>query len=270
MADQVVIAGAGDVGGRLARLRAAKGDEVLALRRRQVPAGIPGVRCLAADLLSGEGLAGLPRRPTAVVFCAAPDARTPSAYRTLFLDGVSRLLDAFDAPPLRFLFVSSTAVYGEDRGEWVDETTPPRPPRFNGEILLAAESALAARCAGAVVVRFSGLYGPGREAMLGRAREDRPGPRRWSNRIHVEDAAQALSHLLELADPGPVYLGSDDRPALECELIDWLRGRDGLPPVGGEGEEHGRRVRNARLRARGWRPVYPDYRAGYAALTGRV
>lgn len=260
----VLIAGAGDVGGRLARGLADAGAEVITLRRREVDAG-PGIRALRADLASGAGLQALPRSAAALVFCAAPDAREEAAYRALYLDGLSRLLDATQAP--RVLFTSSTAVYAEDAGEWVDEATPARPPAFNGRVLLEAEARLAAH-AGGVSLRLTGLYGPGREWLLRRARAGEPGARRWGNRIHVQDAAAALAHLLALASPAPLYLGSDDRPALECEVLAWVRGREGLPtmPEPADGPETGRRVSNARLRASGWEPSFPDYQAGYGPL----
>ena len=128
----LVIAGAGDVGGRLALRRAGIGDDVIALRRRDV-AMAPGIRMLCADLASGDGLARLPRHVDALVFCAAPDQRDEAAYRALHLDGLRRLMDACGAP--RLVFVSSTAVYGQDVGEWVDETSPAEPPAFNGRVL---------------------------------------------------------------------------------------------------------------------------------------
>jgi electron-transferring-flavoprotein dehydrogenase len=260
----VLIAGAGDLGLRLATLRAARGEEVIALRRREValPASVRGLR---VDLASGEGFARLPRRPDALVFCAAPDRREEAAYRALYVDGLRRLLDAVDVP--RLLFVSSTAVYAEDAGEWVDEDTPARADSFNGRVLLEAERELAGH-AGGVALRLSGLYGPGREMLLRKAREGGANAMRWSNRIQVDDAAAALSHLLDLAAPQPVYLGNDDEPALEYQVQAWLRAREGLPPLAPPGgPESGRRVGNARLRASGWIPAYPDFRAGYAGLS---
>jgi electron-transferring-flavoprotein dehydrogenase len=259
----VVVAGAGDVGMRLAALRAALGDDVLALRRREADAA-DGVRALRADLATGEGLAKLPRRADALVFCAAPDRRDEAAYRALYLDGLRRLVDACDAP--RVILVTSTAVYGQDGGEWVDEGTPPQPTAFNGRVLLEAEGVLAPMERG-TALRLSGLYGPGREALLRKARAGTPGAPRWTNRIHVQDAAAALSHLLGLAHPQPVYLGNDDVPALESEVLAWMREREGLPPVPpAAGATSGRRVRNRRLRDSGWVPMHADYRSGYAGL----
>lgn len=262
----IVIAGAGDVGGRLARLRADAGDEVIALRRSEVEMGA-GIRTLRADLLTGDGLQRLPRRPDAVVFAASPDERADAAYRALFVDGPRRLLDALAEVPARFLFVSSTAVYGEDAGEWVDESTPPAPSQFNGHRLLEAERTLAADCAGSVALRFTGLYGPGREALVRRALSGEPPRPRWTNRIHVDDAAAALSHLLDLVAPAPLYLGSDDAPAREDTVFAWLRQRAGLPPVAVVDEpQSGRRIANRRLRDSGWPPRFPDFRAGYASV----
>jgi electron-transferring-flavoprotein dehydrogenase len=261
--DLVIVAGAGDVGSRLAALRIERGDDVIALRRRDVAAGA-GVRTHRADLATGEGLSTLPRQAVSIVFCAAPDQRDEAAYRALYHDGLRRLLDACEAP--RVVFVSSTAVYGQDAGGWVDEGTPAMPAAFNGRVLLDAERVLAPM-PGGTVLRLSGLYGPGREALLRKARAGEPGEPRWTNRIHVQDAAAALSHLLDLRNPQPLYLGNDDLPALESEVLAWVRDAEGLPPVAAAGGPvRGRRVRNARLRGSGWFPGYEDYRSGYAGL----
>jgi electron-transferring-flavoprotein dehydrogenase len=251
------------VGSRLAALRIARGDDVIAIRRRDVAAAA-GVRTHRADLATGEGLSTLPRQAVSIVFCAAPDQRDEAAYRALYHDGLRRLLDAIEAP--RIVFVSSTAVFGQDAGEWVDEGSPALPAGFNGRVLLDAERVLAP-LPGGTVLRLSGLYGPGREFLLRKARSGEPGEARWTNRLHVQDAASALSHLLGLVNPQPLYLGSDDRPALESEVLAWMRAGEGLPPVAAAaGPERGRRVRNARLRGSGWVPEHEDYRSGYAGL----
>jgi electron-transferring-flavoprotein dehydrogenase len=265
-ARSVLIAGAGDLGGRLATLRAGRGDDVIALRRRDV-ALAPGIRGLRVDLATGEGFSRLPQRPDVLVFCAAPDQRDESAYRALYVDGLRRLLDALEIS--RLVFVSSTAVYAQDAGEWVDEQSPALAEQFNGRVLLDAERELAAHAAG-IVLRLSGIYGPGREMMLRRARDGGTGRARWSNRIHVDDAASALSHLIDAQHPEWLYLGNDDLPALESEVLAWLREREGLPRSALEtSTESGRRVCNARLRASGWTPAYPDFRAGYAETSPR-
>jgi nucleoside-diphosphate-sugar epimerase len=259
-ARRVLVAGCGDVGARLAIRLQHAGDAVAALSRsgRGVPEGVAWLR---ADLTDPATLAGLPGPWDALVFLPAPDRRDPGSYRALFVDGLGNLLDALETPPARLLYVSSTAVYGEDAGEWVDEDTPPRPPAFNGALLLEGEALARTRVAGATVVRLTGLYGPGRDRMRRLAQAGEPGKARWSNRIHVDDAAAALAHVLALAAPEPLYLASDDRPVREDELLACLRGDASPAPPRGGGS--GRRVRNARLRASGWCPGFPDFRSGY-------
>jgi nucleoside-diphosphate-sugar epimerase len=258
----LLIAGAGDLGSRLAALRIGRDADVVAVRRRDV-AQHPGVRPVRADLATGEGLSRLPRRPDAVVFCVAPDQRDEAAYRKLYVDGLRRLLDAIDTP--RLVFVSSTAVYGQDAGEWVTEASATEPPRFNGRVLLEAERELAAH-PGGIVLRLSGLYGPGRDALLRRAREGLASRPHFTNRIHIDDAAAALSHLLDLPSPQSLYLGNDDLPVMEHEVQAWVRQEEGLPAVDAETlPATGRRIANTRLRASGWQPVHRDYRSGYSA-----
>ncbi|MFN3964900.1 MAG: NAD-dependent epimerase/dehydratase family protein [Silanimonas lenta] len=257
----LLVAGAGDTGSRLAAAASRAGWEVLALRRRATDPG-PGIRALRADLATGEGLAAVPGQLAALVFCAAPDERSEAAYRALYRDGLCRLLDRADIG--RALFVSSTAVYAEDAGGWVDEDTPADATAFNARVLREAERELEAH-PDAAAFRASGIYGPGRERMWQRARREAPGERRWTNRIHVEDVAGALLHLLEAPRIARVYCGSDDAPALEHEVVDGLRARLGLPALGAAaGPESGKRVSNARLRGTGWAPRFPSWREGYA------
>lgn len=246
---------------RLALARVSRGDDVLALRRRDV-AEDRGIRHLRVDLASGDGFDRLPRRPDALVFCAAPGERNEPAYRALFVDGLRRLLDRLEIG--RLLLVSSTAVYAQDAGEWVDEESPAQSTLFNGRALLDAERELHGHPS-AAALRLSGLVGPGRDWMLQRARAGTATAPRWSNRIHVDDAAAALSLLLDVPRLQALYLGSDDQPVRECDLQDWLRAREELPAVAhATGPDSGRRVRNQRLRATGWVPACPDFRAAYA------
>src|SRR5699024_413879 len=157
----------------------------------------------------------LPDGITHVVYLPTPGERTETAYRAVFVNGLKYLLTALDGATLqRLLFVSSTAVYGDHAGAWVDETTPPDPPGFNGAVLLEAERRLAAQGLPATVLRLAGLYGPGRTRLFeglraGAVRVPRGEPF-WSHRIHVDDAARAIGHLLSMEHPEPLYLSGDD------------------------------------------------------------
>lgn len=273
MAERVLIAGCGDLGMRVARRLLARGDQVHALRRAPPPRG-DGIGWHRADLAAPSSLAELPRGVTQLVFMPAPDARDRAAYRAVFVDGLRHLLAALDRARLRrVLLVSSSAVYGEHAGAWVDEDTAPAPLGFNGEVLLDAERWLAARDVPAVALRLAGLYGPGRLQWVARLRAGRAAapraPVHWANRIHSEDAAAAVAHLLALPAPQPLYLGVDDTPLPLHALYEHLAGLVGAPsppdgpPPAGVGSK---RLSNARLRASGFAPAWPDAREGYAAL----
>ncbi len=275
----VLIAGCGDVGMRLAVLLQAQGQRVLCLRRN-VAALAPGLPGFAADLADAGSLRALPRGIRRVVFLPAPLAREAVAYRTVYLDGLANLLDALDEPALqRCVLVTSSAVYGDHAGAWVDEDTPPAPLGFTGAILLQAEALLHARLGASrgVALRLAGLYGPGRTQWLdnlrnGSARAPREPPFH-ANRIHVDDAAAALAHLLALPDPASVYLGVDDTPLPLHELYAALARQLHAPEPGigpAPGGIGNRRLSNARLRASGWAPRWPDARVGYAALLAEM
>ncbi len=269
--ETVLVAGAGDVGTRLARRLALEGRRVFALRRGEMPAG-DGIAWLRGDLTRPETLAGLPKID-ALVFAPAPDAREEAAYRAVFVDGLRHVIEALPEMPKRTVFVSSSAVYGEHGGAWIDEDTPPSPPGFNGRVLIEAEAWLAARPVGGISLRLAGLYGPGRTQLFDRLREGKAavprGRQVYANRIHVDDAAAAIACLLDVAAPERVYIGVDDTPLPIDELYDHLARLIGAPPPPDGPAPPGvgnKRLSNARLRATGFRCAWPDARAGYAAL----
>lgn len=274
MTERVLLAGCGDLGLRVARQLQGRGDSVWALRRTPPVGGTSGIHWLRADLRQAETLRDLPPGITRLVYLPTPDRRDETAYRATFVDGLRHLLQALDTGALRrVLFVSSTAVYGAHGGEWVDETTAPAPPGFNGKALLDAERWLAAQSVPSVALRLAGLYGPGRLQLVerlrtGQVRVPREHPH-WANRIHVDDAASAITHLLTLPAVQSLYLGVDDTPLPLDVLYDQLARLAGAPlPAEGPAPAGigSKRLGNARLRASGWVPQWPDSRAGYAAL----
>lgn len=264
---RVLIAGCGDLGARIGPLLAA--SEVYGLRR-QVSALPAGIHPVAADLRTGAGFDALPRQVDALVYCATPDARHEAAYRATYVDGLARLVDALPDPAasLRMLFVSSTAVYGQNGGEWVDEASPTEPSGFNGRVLLEAEAA-AGRRYPSTSLRLAGLYGPGRLWLLRRVRagETIGAGCHWTNRIHLDDAAALAVTLLKHDAPPPVVIGVDNAPTCESAVLDGLADRLGLPRLPRQGDpaaESGKRLRNDLAQTLGWHPRYPSWEDGYS------
>lgn len=274
MSERVLLAGCGDVGMRVARRLSARGDEVWALRRTTPSQGPDGIHWLSADLTRPESLRNVPTGMTQLVYLPTPDRRDRAAYHAIFVDGLRHLLASPGCASLqRALLVSSSAVYGAHEGGWVDERTPAAPSGFNGEILLDAERVVAGAACTSIVLRLAGLYGPGRTALFERLLAGKVSvprtSRHWANRMHVDDAAAAIVHLLQLAVPLPLYLGVDDTPLPLDTLYDHLAGllgaplpMDGPPPVG----IGSKRLSNQYLRESGFVPTWPDARIGYAAL----
>ncbi|MDQ0754026.1 SDR family oxidoreductase [Arthrobacter sp. B3I4] len=292
----VLLAGCGDLGTEAALRFIAAGHRVVGWRRSpgKLPPSIEGV---AADLTRGE-LPLVPANTTAVVVAIAADSPSEEAYRAAYVDGLSHVLDAVaasGAPIRRILFVSSTAVYGDADGGWVDETTTPSPGGFSGRIIREAEELLYRRLndtgISPVVLRLGGIYGPGRTRLIDQVRGGNaslPAGSRLTNRIHRDDAAAAIVHLCTMAaEPAPLYLGVDTEPAELGEVLRFLAGELGLPEpepaagvraAGGTGGTGGgepsrggnKRVSSALLRGTGFDFQYPSFREGYRSVLADV
>ena len=267
---RVLIAGCGYVGSAVAERLVTDGCEVWEMRRN--PTSLPaGVRPIAADLGAPATLRDLPAELDTVFYTAAADGSTEDAYRAAYVVGLGNLLAALPSPPRRIIFTSSTSVYGQSGGEWVDEDSPTEPAGFGGRRMLEGEAL--ARAAGGVVLRLGGIYGPGRTRYIDQVRggdAECPAQPTFTNRIHRDDCAGALRHLMLLGDPRPVYLGVDRAPAEVCEVLGWLAERLGKePPRRGasSGRTRGnKRCRSDLLAASGYDFIHPTYREGFEAL----
>jgi len=272
--ESVLLAGGGDLCRRAGAILLSRGHEVWGLRRHPPADDAWGIRWLRGDLTRPETLADLPRAFTHVVYAPAPDARDEALYRAVFGQGLKNLLARLDEAALRrLLFISSSAVYGDHGGAWVNEDTPVAPSGFNGQILAQTEQWLAQARPDAVVLRLAGLYGPGRLQLAGRLKQgaasvpghDAP----WANRMHSEDAARAMAHLLELPRPASCYIGADDTPRRIDALYDAIAAMIGAPAVPRTGPatgEGGKRLDNSRLKTSGFDLAWPDAIEGYRAL----
>ncbi|HYQ93160.1 MAG TPA: SDR family oxidoreductase [Candidatus Competibacteraceae bacterium] len=278
---RILIAGCGDVGTTLGLLLQQAGHEVWGLKRH--PATLPpAIRGLSADLSDPASLQNrLPPDLNYVFYTTAADGFSEAHYRAAYVDGVTHLLDALQADgqqPRRLFFTSSTSVYAQCHGEWVDEDSSAEATGFAGRCLRQGEELLWNGPYPASVIRFGGIYGPGRTRLIDSLRQGNAtcvdNPPLYTNRIHRNDCAAALQHLMNLSAPAALYLGVDNEPAPQCEVLRWLAGRLGVPgptvvsaATAPEAMlRANKRCRNTRLRASGFQFRYPSYREGYAAL----
>jgi nucleoside-diphosphate-sugar epimerase len=234
------------------------------------------VRSIVADVTKPLTLTDLPQNIDIVVVALSAGGGD-AAYRQVYLEGTKNVLKALGKQQLKRIFwVSSTSVYGENQGQWVDEHTIAKPATTTSQILLETEQCVVASGWPYSIVRLSGLYGPGRHRLLRWVEEARPvqhTPPLWTNRIHVVDAAGFIAHLCEQAlmnaELLPVYLGVDNLPVPQSEVLCWLAEQMKLPKpnlqqvVTGN---QGKRVSNHSLRQSGYQLLYPDYQTGYAEL----
>jgi nucleoside-diphosphate-sugar epimerase len=277
--ERVLIVGCGYVGSRLAELLGGRGGTVFGLRRdpSALPSGVVGVR---ADVSDPGSLNALPDRLDGLVYAISPGERSKEAYRLAYVDGLRNVLQAITAAggrPERVVLVSSTGVYGHSDGRWVDEDTLPEPADFSGRILLEGERVVREAEGTGVVLRLGGIYGPGRTQTVRRVLDGEagcPAPDTYGNRIHRDDAAAALLHLLDLEDPHAIYIGVDRDPAPLREVYRWIAAqggapdpcRGGAPETGGAAgrRETNKRCSSERLVRSGFEFRYPSYREGYA------
>ena len=215
----------------------ADSDTVWGLRRR--PGRLPaGIRRFEADLSVPASLRDLPSAIDYVVYAVSPGGYDDAHYRAAYVEGPRRLIEALDRQghaPRRVFFVSSTTVYEQSDGSWVDEDSPTEPENFSGLRVCEGERIVREGPWPATVLRLGGIYGPRRTRLIDRVRAGRAvyadGPARYSNRIHRDDCAGALHHLMHLAEPQDLYLGVDSDPADEADRL--ARRAGPLPgPVG--------------------------------------
>ncbi|NYT25476.1 hypothetical protein H0A73_17885 [Alcaligenaceae bacterium] len=209
-----------------------------------------------------------------ILYAPSPDRRTMVDYAGVYSLGFPRLLG--NLPPRcldhlkRCVLVGSSAVWAPS-DDWVDEDTPVDKTGFRAQSLLDAEAALRVFLppGAGVALRLSGLYGPGRGHLLKGLRagtiQAPDGLGHWANRIHIDDAARACAHLLAMADPQPLYIGTDNHPLPTAELYDAVARVMGVSlPARRPLAPSGKRLSNARLRASGWTPAWPNALEWYA------
>lgn len=266
---RTLVAGCGYVGRRFAEAAARQGDTVSVLRRSATTPP-EGCRAVRADLTDPATLADLPE-VDAVVFAPTPDVRDEAGYARTYVEGARCLARALSdrSSGARWVHVSSTSVFEVDDGRCVDEKTETPGRGFRAARLLESERVPADLGFATTALRLGGIYGPTRDGVIRRVRAGTAVVRpRYTNRIHRNDAAAIIDHVLGLDAPPPILIGVDRAPVLEAEVLDWVASTLGVaaPRREGEGDPGGKRCSSDQLVGSGFAFAYPSFREGYAAL----
>lgn len=210
-----------------------------------------------------------------VYFTAAASGGGPESYSKVYGEALNLAL-SHKPPNASFFYTSSTSVYAQLDGAWVDESSPIMPTSPTGKILATAESRVLD--AGGSVARLSALYGPSRHVLLdrllsGSAVIDGDGSR-WINHIHRDDAVDALLFLQNNQPLANQLVNiSDSEPATLLTFYQWLckRFNKSLPPYGEvpptKRGRSSKRVSSNKLQNTGYRFRFPTFREGYEALS---
>jgi nucleoside-diphosphate-sugar epimerase len=279
-----LIFGCGYLGSRVAQAWLDQGRTVHAVTRSPERADAfrrRGLRPLVADVTAPLALRSLPECET-VLFAVGFDRGSGRSIREVYVDGLRAVLAALPPTVRRFLYISSTGVYGQSEGQWVDEDSPCEPTREGGKACLAAEQLLRDHPLGqrAIVLRMAGIYGPGRIPRSGDVARGVPlaAPSEgFLNLIHVDDAARIVLAAEAQSAVPRTYTVSDGHPIPRREYYEELARRLGAPgptftspdpdsPAASRATAS-KRVSNARLLSElSVTFAYPSYREGLAAI----
>jgi nucleoside-diphosphate-sugar epimerase len=277
-----LIVGCGYLGTRVAAQLVQRGERVLGTVRSPARGAVlrsQGIEPVIADVLDPDSLRTLPPADRAF-YCVGYDRASGTGVRGVTVDGLRNALGGVAGRVGRLVYASSTGVYGPGPEDAVDEDSPTLPSHDSGRATLEAEDLLreTAACGGlpAIILRFAGLYGPGRvlrRASLERGEPIAGDPDRPLNLIHIADAATATVAALDRGQPGRIYLVSDDRPLPRRTYYTLAAALLGapppsfVPPAAGSPEAlrhaSSKRVSNRRLRMElGVTLAFPDVYAG--------
>jgi nucleoside-diphosphate-sugar epimerase len=281
--------GCGYLGRRVAKLWRQRGERVIAVTRSGTKGkslASDGFEPLVADITRADTLEPIAKVAgiDTVLFAVGFDRNScGQSIQEVYVDGLAAVLRVLPAVN-RFIYISSTGVYGQVAGDVVDETSPCQPLRDGGKACLAAEQLLRQSNVAerTIILRLAGIYGPVR---IPRVKELQAGAaiaapaQGYLNLIHVDDAAQIVLLAEERAAPPALYCVSDGQPVVRAEyyrelaqlvsapaphFIDPVPHSPAAQRVGSD-----KRVANARLmKDLSPRLLYPSYREGLQAIVG--
>ena len=232
-----------------------------------------GIKPILAEITSE--LPDFPEVET-VLFAVGFDRSSVNSIEEVYVDGLANVLDSLPNSVKRFIYISSTGVYGQSDGEWIDEDSLCLPTRAGGKACLAAEKIIQSSKFQnqAIILRLAGIYGPGRVPRLARMKSGDPFEYHsdgYLNLIHVDDAASIVV-ASERLDPPNLFVVSDGNPVSRRTFYEYAAQIVGISPKfveleSGSGRETrsigSKRCRTDKLVAH-LNPAfkYPSYREG--------
>ncbi|MTJ01078.1 SDR family oxidoreductase [Idiomarina piscisalsi] len=273
---QTLLLGYGDIAQRTGRLLAAEGHRVTGLcRHPDNKPVIDGVQLVSGDYDNEQDLRQLfDTQWDAVVITLTPSSSGSQRYHDGYVVPCRHLQQvlAQSGQQPYIIYVSSTGVYAQENGEWINEASETAPTSESGKALLQAESLIGSLPTQTTILRCSGIYGKGRDYLLKQLIAGNMSLRdSWTNRIHQDDVAGFIHALLtDIENPQPLYLVSDNKPVKQYEMYQWLAQQLNVSITSdvepGPGPRGSKRCDNSRLQNGGYKLKYPTFVEGYEAF----
>lgn len=204
----------------------------------------------------------------------SPNESTPEAYQRVYVDSVQPISKALKQHPVqKVVVVSSTRVYGENHGERIDDEAEMKPNDEQGRLLLKMEQLWQqAYPSASIIIRPTGIYGTSVARMLKLAEKTKNYPNlHWSNRIHIDDLANFLAHLLHVEHAEKSYIVSNNQPSLLHKTIQWFQRQLHLPELVLQSDEYsGKRIYATRMAEMGFQLQHKDCFEDYLEMLGAL
>lgn len=274
-----LVVGCGYLGLRVAKRWLAGGDSVFAVTRseaRAVELEAEGISPIVGDITLPSSLDNLPEVDT-VLFAVGMDRSRYSDIRLVYVDGLRHIIQRISATTKHLIYISSTGVYGDFGGQWVDETATTEPAREGGKACLEAEQliALSKFANRSTILRFAGIYGPGRvptRNLIQSKNWKKLSAAGYLNLIHVDDGARVVTLVAEQPPAGETFLVSDGQPSFRKEYYEFIAEQFGVDEIPWEESEvkpeesrsgSSKRISNRKFIDRfEFQFDFPDYRSG--------
>jgi len=272
---KILIIGCGDLGQAVAIKLYSQDHHITGLKRHP-PINKQSIHYIKADISKIETLDSLTGDFQQAIIILSPDSSSTEAYRTVFETGINNLLLALNKNT-SITFISSTRVYAEINGEWVNEQTPANAFDPKSRLILQAENKILAHNPLNTIIRFSGIYGRTKGYFLQQIKNANPiqqHPSYYTNRIHRSDCIGVIVHLInkKIAREKlePLYLATDSEPSpkwdVACYLAKQLSNKPPIASSKSEQNSQNKRISNQRLIDSGYTFKFPSYQLGYQKI----